>query len=393
MGDQKSNFLDQIKENNRKKIGSKSENRQLSDEKDKLVENFNLIELDEKVNTDEQANKEEEESSMENDAANKRDLRHVQNENEQVDNQVYDAATDEQQKSKQTDKKENEQFDKQTSPTADNVDEQQQLEENTECKNIPQNIDTLKPLDSVNIKQEAKPKSHEQSKEDVDKHEAELDDVEMKPDTREAESFYACSKEKLLSYGTTREEVEVNLKNFREFILNQKDEEFVENSLESLRLWQDYESLTQQMSKELCEQLRLILEPTVCSKLKGDYKSGKRLNMKRVIEYIATEYRKDKIWLRRIKPNKRDYQVMLAIDNSSSMGDNHCIQLAYETIATLTNAFNYLEVGQFGLLKFGENVTQLHDLQASFNSDDGARVLSRIDFKDATTKIAQVICF
>ena len=151
--------------------------------------------------------------------------------------------------------------------------------------------------------------------------------------------------------------------------------------------------MTQQMSKELCEQLRLILEPTVCSKLKGDYKSGKRLNMKRVIEYIATEYRKDKIWLRRIKPNKRDYQVMLAIDNSSSMGDNHCIQLAYETIATLTNAFNYLEVGQFGLLKFGENVTQLHDLQASFNSDDGARVLSRIDFKDATTKIAQVICF
>ena len=114
LGDQKSNFLDQIKENNRKKIGSKSENRQLSDEKDKLVENFNLIELDEKVNTEEQqqeANKEEE-SSMENDASNKRDLRHVQNDNEQVDNQVYDAATDEQKKSKQTDKNENENFDK-----------------------------------------------------------------------------------------------------------------------------------------------------------------------------------------------------------------------------------------------------------------------------------------
>ena len=29
-------------------------------------------------------------------------------------------------------------------------------------------------------------------------------------------------------------------------------------------------------ARELCEQLRLVLEPTLASKLKGDFKSGKR---------------------------------------------------------------------------------------------------------------------
>ena len=73
------------------------------------------------------------------------------------------------------------------------------------------------------------------------------------------------------------------------------------------------------------------------------------------------------------------------------MNDNHCIQLAYETIATLTNAFNYLEVGQLGLLKFGEKVNQLHDLQTHFNIDDGAKIISHIDFKDERTKIAEML--
>ena len=112
--------------------------------------------------------------------------------------------------------------------------------------------------------------------------------------------------------------------------------------------------------------------------------------MKRVVEYIATDYRKDKIWLRRTKPNKRDYQILLAVDNSCSMGDNHCIQLAYETIATLTNAFNFLEVGQFGLISFGEKVKQILSLQEQFNSDIGSRILSEVNFKDDKTKIAEV---
>lgn len=78
---------------------------------------------------------------------------------------------------------------------------------------------------------------------------------------------------------------------------------------ESRELWGRLRGVTSSLSQRLCEQLRLVLEPMVATKLQGDYRSGKRINMRRVIPYIASGFRKDKIWLRRTKPAKRDYQV------------------------------------------------------------------------------------
>ncbi|KAF0034760.1 hypothetical protein F2P81_012518 [Scophthalmus maximus] len=48
--------------------------------------------------------------------------------------------------------------------------------------------------------------------------------------------------------------------------------------------------------------------------------------MRKVIPYIASQFRKDKIWLRRTKPSKREYHICLAVDDSSSMVDNHSKQ-------------------------------------------------------------------
>jgi len=52
-----------------------------------------------------------------------------------------------------------------------------------------------------------------------------------------------------------------------------------------------------------------VLEPNEVASFKGDYKSGKRINMKKIIPYIASNFKKDKIWLRRNNPSKRKYQV------------------------------------------------------------------------------------
>lgn len=51
-------------------------------------------------------------------------------------------------------------------------------------------------------------------------------------------------------------------------------------------LWRRYELLTTRLSQEMAEQLRLVMEPTMASKLQGDYKTGKRINMKKVGHYI-----------------------------------------------------------------------------------------------------------
>jgi midasin (ATPase involved in ribosome maturation) len=39
--------------------------------------------------------------------------------------------------------------------------------------------------------------------------------------------------------------------------------------------------------------------------------------MRKVIPYIASQFRKDRIWLRRTKPAQRNYQIVLAVDDSS----------------------------------------------------------------------------
>lgn len=69
----------------------------------------------------------------------------------------------------------------------------------------------------------------------------------------------------------------------------------------------------------LSERLKILLEPTLNSGLIGDFRSGKRLNLKKIVPFVASGYRKDKIWLRRAKPQKRTYRLLLAIDNSYSI--------------------------------------------------------------------------
>jgi midasin len=123
-------------------------------------------------------------------------------------------------------------------------------------------------------------------------------------------------------------------------------------------VWARCAALTAAQAAELTEALRLVLQPTLASRLAGDYSSGKRINMKKVqlggygtgagtsclcigivtlqrtgtfalltddlptldggpmqvIAYIASQFRRDKIWMRRTRPEKRHYQVPTTVD-------------------------------------------------------------------------------
>lgn len=53
-------------------------------------------------------------------------------------------------------------------------------------------------------------------------------------------------------------------------------------------MWSKAVAETATRAQQLCEKLRLILSPTKASRLAGDYRTGKRINMRRVIQYIAS---------------------------------------------------------------------------------------------------------
>lgn len=157
-------------------------------------------------------------------------------------------------------------------------------------------------------------------------------------------------------------------------------------------LWRLYESLTQDLSHALCEQLRLILEPTLATRLKGDYRSGKRLNMKKIIPYIASEYTKDKIWLRRTRPSQREYQVLLVLDDSRSMAESHSIHLAYEALVLVSRALSRLEVGDIGIAKFGETVDVLHGFDDGPLTDQAAiQLMTAFTFNQKATNVLALV--
>lgn len=161
---------------------------------------------------------------------------------------------------------------------------------------------------------------------------------------------------------------------------------------ESMEQWTAFQAKTHPISLALTSQLRLILIPSQTTKLSGSYRTGKRLNIKRIIPYIASGYKRDKIWMRRTIPTKRSYQILLCVDDSRSMGESSSGQLALESLVMVSRALTMLEVGQVGVLGFGANTFMAHEFSDPFASHEaGAKVLQRFSFQQDYTDVQLVI--
>jgi MoxR-like ATPase len=153
-------------------------------------------------------------------------------------------------------------------------------------------------------------------------------------------------------------------------------------------LWSMIHSETHHLARRLCEKLRLVMEPLVASKLRGDYRTGKRINMKRVIGYIASGYRRDKIWLRRTKPAKRNYRVLVAVDDSESMRKSGAGEMALRAMATLAIGMSQLDIGQIGLASFGDEMRVLHPFDRPFTPERGPEMVRQFSFAQPRTRTA-----
>ncbi|CAO1619537.1 unnamed protein product [Parajaminaea phylloscopi] len=157
-------------------------------------------------------------------------------------------------------------------------------------------------------------------------------------------------------------------------------------------LWRSYSAMTSDLAFALCEQLRLILAPTLAARLNGDFRTGKRLNMRKIVPFIASDFAKDKIWLRRTKPSKREYQVLLALDDSRSMAENRSVHLAYQTLALVTGALSRLEVGDVSVCRFGEQVRTLHPFgKGALGDANGGQVIDQLSFEQKGTNMVRLL--
>lgn len=102
--------------------------------------------------------------------------------------------------------------------------------------------------------------------------------------------------------------------------------------------------------------------------------------MKKIIPYIASNYRKDKIWLRRAEPTKRKYQIMLAIDDSLSMSYQNVGFFALESLTLMALAMSKLEVGQISICKIDSGLKLLHPFDTPLTSNQGPYLFSQFGF-------------
>lgn len=163
------------------------------------------------------------------------------------------------------------------------------------------------------------------------------------------------------------------------------------NADDARSLWAHYESLTRDLSLSLTEQLRLILAPTQATKMRGDFRTGKRLNIKRIIPYIASQYKRDKIWMRRSVPSKRSYQIMLAVDDSKSMGESGSGSLAFETLVMVSKSLSMLEVGEICVVGFGQDVRVAHEFDSPFSADAGPKIFQNFGFEQSRTDVTKLV--
>lgn len=232
---------------------------------------------------------------------------------------------------------------------------------------------------------------------DVEMEEAEIDPKQRSTDAEgRPNAFVGESRDEQMDIDNAREQPKEESPNVEEV-----DTQLTSTHLdvspsqlsheEARALWSAHESSIRTLSLVLTEHLRLILSPTQATKMRGDFRTGKRLNIKRIIPYIASQYKRDKIWMRRSVPSKRSYQIMLAIDDSKSMAEGNSSELAFETLALVAKSLSMLEAGELCIAGFGEDVQVAHEFATPFTSDSGAEVVRRFSFDQTRTNVRRLI--
>lgn len=304
-----------------------------------------------------------------------------------TDKTTLDNATEEQSKKIQHDERSKSDEDDEAETNDELMEKEQEDPEMLEKK--PEEIESNK-LD----KKSDKPSKNDKSKERLEQaEEIEIDGENVATfHVRRGDETTAHCQMDIVNDGSMPEEASTSeLFDMRKMVEAEvMSQKVVNPDVSDMERWQDVSNRMMPSARELCEQLRLILEPTKCTRLKGDYRTGRRINMKKIIPYIASQFRKDKIWLRRTKAAQRDYKITIAVDDSKSMDHNNSKQLTLQAISLVSQALTLLESGKLCVMSFGEAPKILLKYNDQFN---GPKMIKSLNFEQNQSKIAELLDF
>ena len=165
--------------------------------------------------------------------------------------------------------------------------------------------------------------------------------------------------------------------------INHINDEIVSNTQNLELFYNSLLSSSQNQIIKLSSILKIILTPNLQSKLVGNYKTGKRLNMKKIISFIASNYRQDKIWLRRTLPYNRDYYITISIDNSLSMKQNNIGYYALQSMLILVKSLQKVGIDNLSLFGITDDCVELYDYnteKSMINNDKIKKIINYFKF-------------
>ena len=168
----------------------------------------------------------------------------------------------------------------------------------------------------------------EERLEEEENWEREQEEKMIKLDKRSSEEFQGKDQVDEESLKVENELKRVNENRLDEY---EQNVEKYQQSLQKVEADTEKYNILRHKGNQMGELFEELLEKKRTTEYKGDYRSGKKLSMRRIIGYIASDYRRDKIWLRKAEPEERNFRVTIAIDNSLSMAADKVGELALES--------------------------------------------------------------
>ena len=105
--------------------------------------------------------------------------------------------------------------------------------------------------------------------------------------------------------------------------------------------------------------------------------------MKKIISFIASNYRQDKIWLRRTLPYNRDYYITISIDNSLSMKQNNIGYYALQSMLILVKSLQKVGIDNLSLFGITDDCVELYDYnteKSMINNDKIKKIINYFKF-------------
>ncbi len=165
------------------------------------------------------------------------------------------------------------------------------------------------------------------------------------------------------------------------------------DTMDASQLWSFCSTATHQFSLILTEQLRLILSPTTATKLRGDFRTGKRLNLKRIIPTspLATSATRSGC----VAPSPPNATTK---SSSPSMTANQWPSPAptyspLQTTAMLCKSLSMLEVGDVSVVSFGDSshIRIAHDFGNVWTYESGIEVFRHFSFAQKGTNVRRLV--